>query len=247
MKLVKWLTHCLGMLAICTSPTSLAVNVVTFASGAPLDGYQARVIIPILTEAFAQQNVEFNAVYLPSLRALQISNSGMLDGELHRVAGFHEITQDKYNNLIKIDHKLLSVYLAIFAKENVIVDNWDDLNHYALAYYRGRKNVDSYLSNVGAQYGIYKVNTDKQAFRMLASNKVDIVISESHFGNSLINSSDQLSGIKEIKRLDKTDIYAYIHNKHQHLLPALVRALEQMKAQGIFKQIKAQAQQSQSK
>ena len=82
---------------------------------------------------------------------------------------------------------------------------------------------------------------------MLASNKVDIVISESHFGNSLINSSDQLSGIKEIKRLDKTDIYAYIHNKHQHLLPALVRALEQMKAQGRFKQIKAQAQQSQSK
>ena len=181
MKLVKWLTNSLGILAICTSTTYLEVNVVNFASGAPLDVYQARVIIPILTEAFSQQNVEFNAVYLPSLRALQISNSGMLDGELHRVAGFHEITQDKYNNLIKIDHKLLSVYLAIFAKEDVIVDNWDDLNHYALAYYRGRKNVDSYLSNVGAQYGIYKVNTDKQAFRMLVSNKVDIVISESHF------------------------------------------------------------------
>jgi len=231
-------------LSLCLSPLSSAVDSITFACGAPLDGYQAKAIIPILTEAFSQQNIEFSAVYIPSLRALQISNSGMLDGELHRVTDFHDITHDKYNNLIKIDHKLLSVYLAIFAKEDFVVNNWDDLNHYALAYYRGRKNVDAYLSNIGIQYDIYKVNTDEQAFQMLATNKVDIVISESHLGNSLIRSSSKLRGIKEIKRLDKTDIYSYIHNKHESLIPALLRSLQQMKAQGRIKQIKLKAQQS---
>jgi len=243
MKLSGRIVNILATLSLCASSSSFGVDSITFASGAPLDGYQAKVVLPILTEAFAQQNIEFTAVYIPSLRALKISNSGMLDGELHRVAGFHEITQNKYDNLIKIDHKLLSVYLAIFAKEDLIVDNWDDLNHYALAYYRGRKNVDTYLSHVGAQYGIYKVNTDKQAFHMLASNKVDIVISESHLGNTLINSNSNLSGIKEIKRLDKTDIYAYIHNKHQSLIPALISSLQQMKSQGKFEQIKLKAQQ----
>jgi len=244
MKFSRRIVSTLTTFTLCASSSILAVDSITFASGAPLEDYQARVVLPILTEAFAQQNVEFSAVYIPSLRALQISNSGMLDGELHRVYGFHEITHDKYNNLIRIDHKLLSVYLAIFAKEDLMVDNWDDLTHYSLAYYRGRKNVDSYLSHVGAQYGIYKVNTDKQAFRMLATNKVDIVISESHLGNALINSSKQLKGIKELKRLEKTDIYAYIHNKHQSLIPALIRALQQMKSQGRFEQIKLKAQQS---
>lgn len=244
MKLLKRIVSLITTLTLCASSSSFAIESITFASGAPLEDYQARVVLPILTEAFAQQNVEFNAVYIPSLRALQISNSGMLDGELHRVSGFHEITHDKYNNLIKIDHKLLSVYLAIFAKKDLMVDNWDDLTNYALAYYRGRKNVDAYLSQVGAQYGIYKVNTDKQAFRMLASNKVDIVISESHLGNTLINSNNNLSGIKEIKRLDKTDIYAYIHNKHQSLIPALISSLQQMNSQGKFEKIKLEAQQT---
>lgn len=234
----------IATLSLSLSPASFSADSITFASGAPLDGYQAKVIIPILTEAFSQQDIEFNAVYIPRLRALQISNSGMLDGELHRVAGFHQITHDKYNNLIKIDHKLLSVYLAIFSKEELMIDNWDDLTQYALAYYRGRKNVDAYLSQVGAQYGIYKVNTDKQAFSMLARNKVDIVISESHLGKMLINSSSQLRGIKEIKRLDKTDIYAYIHNKHESLIPALLRSLQLMKSQGRIKQIKGIARES---
>jgi len=242
MKFSRRIVSILTTFTLCASSSSFAIESITFASGAPLEGYQARVVLPILTEAFAQQNIEFSAVYIPSLRALQISNSGMLDGELHRVSGFHEITHDKYNNLIKIDHKLLSVYLAIFAKDELMVDNWDDLTNYALAYYRGRKNVDSYLSHVGAQYGIYKVNTDEQAFHMLATNKVDIVISESHFGKTLINSSSQLNGIRELKRLDKTDIYAYIHKKHQSLIPALIRSLRQMKSQGKFEQIKIKAQ-----
>lgn len=137
----------------------------------------------------------------------------------------------------------MSVHLAIFAKKDLIVDNWDDLNHYTLAYYRGRKNVDSYLSQVGIKYDIYKVNTDEQAFHMLATNKVDIVISESHLGNTLINSSKQLKGIRELKRLEKTDIYAYIHNKHQSLMPALFSSFQQMKSQGKFEKIKLKAQQ----
>ena len=95
MKLSGRVVNILATLTLCASASSFAVDSITFASGAPLDDYQARVVLPILTEAFAQQNVEFSAVHIPSLRALQISNSGMLDGELHRVAGFHEITLEK--------------------------------------------------------------------------------------------------------------------------------------------------------
>ncbi len=233
----------LNMLALCASSSTMAEEPITFASGAPLDNYQARVIQPILAEAFNQQSIEFNAVYLPSLRALQISNSGMLDGELHRVDDFHEVTDNKYNKLIRIDFKMLSVYLALFAKEELIINNWDDLNHYTIAYYRGRKNVDAYLNNVETQHNTYKVNTDEQAFQMLAKGKVDIVISESYLGTSIVNSHSQFNGILEIKRLERTDIYSYINKKHLSLLPALLNSLQHMQSQGRVEQIVQEAKQ----
>jgi len=247
MKVIKRLIYFWGMLIICFSPTSLALDSITFASGAPLNDYQARVIIPILTEAFRKNNITFNAKYIPSLRSLEISNSGKLDGELHRVSNFHKITGNQYNNLIRIDHKFLSVHLTVFAKEQFVINNSGNLQHYNLAYYRGRNDVDKLLSQYKTQRNIYKVNTDFQAFQMLAANRVDIVISESQIGNSIINTDTKFNNIKEIKRLAKTDIYSYIHKKHQSLLPILKNTLQQMKLQGELEQIKSKVIKHQSK
>jgi len=234
-RLQKFFLHFIGLLAILVSPVSVSVESLTFASGAPLDDYQAKIIIPILTEAFKINHIEFRAVHMPSLRALQISNSGLLDGELHRVSNFHEISHNQYSNLLRIDCKLLSVYLTVYAKENFVINNSDDLQHYKLAYYRGRKNVDKLFNQQEIKTNIYKVNTDLQAFQMLAAGRVDVVISEGNLGNHIIQSNEKFNNIKQIKRLEKTDIYSYIHKKHIKLLPVLSKTLNQMKVQGRFK------------
>lgn len=88
----KRLLHFISIFIISISPVSFAVDTITFASGAPLDNYQATIIVPLLTDAFKQHNIQFKAIYLPSLRALRLSNSAALDGELHRVSNFHQIT-----------------------------------------------------------------------------------------------------------------------------------------------------------
>jgi len=171
------------------------------------------------------------------LRSLQVSNSGELDGELHRVSNFHEITNNQYNNLLRIDSKLLSVHLIVFAKENFLINSTEDIQNYSLAYYRGRKDVDQLLSQQTTQKSIYRVNTDIQAFQMLAADRVDLVITESHLGNSIINSNTEFNNIKELKHLAKTDIHSYIHKKHQKLLPIINKTLELMEANGRFEEI----------
>jgi len=234
MYLTKYLINTIAVLTICSCPVSIAGDSITFASGAPLDNYQASIIIPILTEAFKQHNIEFNAEHFPSLRALQVSNSGMLDGELHRVSNFHEITKNQYSNLLKIDCKLLSVHLNAFAKEKFVINNSADLQHYSLAYMRGRKDVNKLLKQQKTQQRIYKVNTELQAFQMLAADRVDIVISESYLGNRIIHADPKFNSITEIKHLLTTDIHSYIHKKHQELLPSIEKTLKQMKAHGRF-------------
>ena len=122
-----------------------AVDEVTFSGGAPIDGYQPRIIVPILKEAFKRNGIRFHAEYNSSLRSLQISNSGMVDGELHRVYEFAELSDGKYLNLIKIESKLLSVWLAAFASKDIKIETWNDLKGYNVIYYRGGRMLSGSL------------------------------------------------------------------------------------------------------
>jgi fatty acid/phospholipid biosynthesis enzyme len=63
--------------------------------------------------------------------------------------------------------------------------------------------------------------------RMLLSNRVDLVISESYNGNNIIKSKEEFKNIKELKKMNETEIFSFIHKKHQSLLPSLVKALKE--------------------
>jgi polar amino acid transport system substrate-binding protein len=219
--------------------TSLAeeINEITFSAGAPLDGYQARIIVPILSEAFKRNQIRFHAKYYPSLRSLQLSNSGEVDGELHRVDNFFEVSDGKYPNLLRIDSLLLSVWLSAFSTQNIKLESWEDLRNYRVIYYRGRKNVEKHLHRVLPNEQIYAVNTDEQAFRMLVADRADIVISENVQGNRIIADNPKLSAVVEIAKLQETKIYAYIHKKHEKLLPKIAETIGKMKVDNSFSKI----------
>ena len=217
--------------------TAEAIDEVTFSGGAPLDGYQPRIIVPILAEAFKRNGIRFHAKYYPSLRSLASSNSGQVDGELHRVYDFHLVSGGKYPNLIRIESKLLSVWLAAFTAKNIKIQTWNDLKEYNVIYYRGRKNVEQFLKKILPPERIHDTKTDKQAFKMLAAGRVDIVISESRQGKILISDNPEFSDIVEIAKIDETKIYAYIHKKHKEIAPKIAETIEKMKTDGTFSKI----------
>lgn len=210
---------------------------VTFSAGAPLNGFQAQIIIPILKEAFKRNGVEFKAEYNPSLRSLQKSNSGVVDGELHRIYDFHKASANKYPNLIRINSKILSVWAAAYATKNIKINNWQDLKRYHVVYYLGRKNVESILGEFMPSSQVKTVNNDLQAFKILAANRTDIVISESYNGRAIISSSSEFKDIKEVARLHEIGIYSYIHKKHEKLGIQIAKTIEEMKVDQSFSRI----------
>mgnify|MGYP000426774199 CR=1 FL=1 len=214
-----------------------AVDEVTFSAGAPLDSYQARIIVPILSEAFKRNQISFHAEYYPSLRSLQLSNSGEFDGELHRVYNFFEVSDGKYPNLLRIESLLLSVWLSAFSTKNLKIESWEDLNSYTVIFYRGRKNVEKQLLRVLPKEQIHEVNTDEQAFRMLVAGRADIVISESLQGNKIIANNPKLSHVVEVAKMHETKIYAYIHKRHEKLAPQIADTIEKMRADNSFSRI----------
>ncbi len=216
---------------------AMAVEEVTFSAGAPLDGFQAQIIIPVLVEAFKRNGIRFKAEHNPSLRSLQKSNSGTVDGELHRVYNFHKVSGGKYSNLLRIDSKILSVWLVAYATKEININNWQDLKHYQVAYYLGRKNVETALDKIMPRSQVKAVSNDLQAFKILATNRTEIVISESVNGRAILNSSTEFKNIKEIARLNETTIYAYIHKKHKKLGIKIAKTIREMKTDRTFYKI----------
>jgi len=214
-----------------------AGNKVVFTSGASSHAYQPRVIVPILSEAFKRNGIEFHDVYHPSLRSLALSNAGKLDGELHRVYDFHKVSMGKYPNLVRIESQLLSVWLAAFATKDITITNWESLKGYRVAFYRGRKDIELTLKNVLAPGLINRVNTDEQAFSMLAAGRVDIVVSDSLQGRILVDNHEKFTKIIEAAKIEEAKIYSYMHIKHQKIATEIAETLNGMKEDGSFSKI----------
>ncbi|NQZ52468.1 MAG: transporter substrate-binding domain-containing protein [Moritella sp.] len=214
-----------------------AASEIVFTAGASLKSYQPSIIVPILTEAFKRNGIKFRAVHHPSLRSLMLSNGGRYDGELHRVYDFHQVSDGKYPNLIRIESKLLSVWLSVFSTKGISISGWDSLKGYSVAYYRGRKDVEINLNKVLAPKYINRVNTDEQAFAMLAAGRVDIVISESLQGNMIVESHPNFFEIVEVAKISESKIYSYMHLKHQEVATEVAKILNGMKQDGSFLKI----------
>jgi len=226
----------LSLLAIQTIPAYSNEKMV-FSGGAPLNTHQPAIIVPILTEAFKQNGLEFEAIFVPSKRSLVLSNSGITDGELHRIYAFHKVSKNKHPNLIRIESELMRVHQAIFSTKDIDIAGILDLTGVSIAYQAGRKNVENILNEHYPAKRIYAVKTDHQAFNMLVRNRIDVVISESFLGRSLISSNPKFESIREIHRNSGTGIYAYIHKKHRALGQKIGNTLEEMKRDGTFEKI----------
>jgi polar amino acid transport system substrate-binding protein len=223
------------------SSTANAIEEITFSGDSPLDDYQPQLIVPLLTEAFRRNGIRFNAKHYPGLRSLLMSNSGKTDGEMHRVYEFHKISGGNYPNLIRIESKLLSVWIAAFSTQDIKIHTWQDLKGYKVAYLRGRKAFKQQLDGVLPASQALTTVTDQQAFKMLAADRVDIVISESVQGGKIIANNPNFTNITEIGRLDEVKIYSYINSRHKELAPKIANTLEEMKLDGSFSDIVSKA------
>lgn len=226
-----------------TALPASAQESVLFVGGAPLDTTQPRFIVPLLEEAFARNNIEFHVKSLPSPRSLEMSNSGQADGELHRVYEFHEVSDGRFGNLVRVESQLMSVYLAVFSKrKNKAITSWEDLKGHIVGYQRGRQNVKTYLKEENGDIIASPQNTELGLFKMLVEGRVDYAVSESFEGLRLLRTHPEFNMIAEVGRLKETKIYSYMHVKHAELAKKIGHTLDEMKIDGTFDRIASKIQ-----
>ncbi len=214
-------------------------NVIVLAGDTPFYVRSSKIIIATLEEAFNRLGREFKPVLLPSKRALIQANDKQVDGLLHRVANFHEMTNNQYPNLIRVESTVFSIYWTGLAKDKDIqIENWADLKNYSVGYMRGVVYVEKMVKEYVPDEQIYAAHSFEQALMMLNLGRIDVVPCARNVAHDILTLfPDKYSDIREVVEFEEIDINVFLHKDHAELAKKLSETLDIMKAEGTFQGI----------
>lgn len=230
MRFVPWL-----MVAICGLATSLAFAqpvALTLSTGnTPLD---RKVLEEVSAEAFRRIGLAVKIVSQPSERSLQEANQGSVDGEGLRVEGL----DSQFPQLVRVPESFVGISFVAFARDPSVrlTAGWADLPRYRVAFVHGWKMFEA--NAIGAKV-VQRVDKAEQLFLMLAAGRTDLALYTLADGQAMVRSMglDRIQAVSP--SLKDVDMYLYLHRRHEALVPKLVRALRDMKADGTHARIVA--------
>ena len=186
----------------------------------------------IIREAYKKLGIELVIKTLPAERALQSSNSGAIDGELVRIAGIEE----GYPNLIRIPVSHVTAEQMAFGRDKtIIIDGWQSLAPYKLAFHRGYKVAEKNTEGMNR----YLTGTDEAAFRMVATGRMDLALANRFTGERVINELGLDTVVMISPPVQVDPLYHYLNKKHADLVPQITAVLREMEADGEIEAIRS--------
>ncbi len=185
----------------------------------------------IIREAYKKLGVDVVFKTLPAERSLQLSNHGIIDGELVRIAGIAKV----YTNLIRVPVSHVTAEQMAFGRDaTIVINGWQSLAPYKLAFHRGYKVAEENTKNMNR----YETPTDEAAFRMVASGRMDLALANRFTGEKIIHDL-KLTKIGMLRPPVEVDpLFHYLNKKHADLVPKITAVLRRMEADGEIKAIR---------
>ena len=185
----------------------------------------------IIRRAYAYLDIAVAYKASPSERALQMSNKGLVDGELVRIKGI----EATYPNLIRVPVSHVTAEQMAFGRDpSVKIDGWNSLKPYRLAFHRGYKVAER--NTVGMDRHLS--GTDVNAFIMVENGRVDIAIANRFTGAKIISDHGLKGVVMLLPPVQRDPLYHYLHARHRALVADITRVLKSMESQGEMARIR---------
>jgi hypothetical protein len=207
---------------------------ITLSMEKSLDSPDGRFLSLVYTEAFKRLGISFYVKEAPSQRGSFMADSGEIDGLLSRIYSYNET----HPNLIQVEEPHWhSGFLAVAKDSSIQLDGWQSLSNtqYRVTYVRGTEGCERKLPQVVRPKNLERVDTVSQGLKKLRAGWTDIVVS-SEMGVINILHSDEFkdSGLRVVGVMEKFSSHAFLHKKHQELVPQLSTVLADMKKEGLL-------------
>ncbi|OHU94003.1 substrate-binding periplasmic protein [Pseudoalteromonas byunsanensis] len=190
--------------------------------------------VQVLHVAMAELGYSLTVITLPSKRSLSWANMGKVDGELFRVS---DLDLSIYPNLTRVNEPIATIDQSVIGKSDVVVNGWQSMKRYIIAYERGTAFLDK---NQSRFKDVILVDDFDQAIELIMAGRADITVTSRATAQRLMHSSAQ--PYTEIKihspALVEIKLHTYINKpRHPELAHQLAEVLKAMKLDGRYQQL----------
>jgi polar amino acid transport system substrate-binding protein len=189
----------------------------------------------ILRAVYQRLNIAIELVDLPSKRALALSSTGAVDGEVHRIAN----VANEYPTLIRIAPPINYIEPAVFTTSlQFEVRGWNSIKDYSVGIVRGVGSSEAGtrgMARVTAATGLDNL------IRMLDAGRFDLMVSDLFSGRVAIKKLKLDARIHPLTPvIERINIYHYLHERHRALAPKVAAVIQEMQDSGELARLRAQ-------
>ncbi|WP_028866284.1 substrate-binding periplasmic protein [Psychromonas aquimarina] len=218
--------------------TNLSAQKITLANGewAPYlskDLKQYGYISHIVSEAFAEEGIEVEYVFLPWKRGYELAKEGKHDGTL--IWGFSEerAADFIYSDVVAV----LGTGLFVQKGKNIEWNEIKDISKYniggVLGYAYGTEDLEA-----AGELKIKRISSAEANYKKLASGRLDIVLENGDVGLEIVNHLGLDDKVSLLPKLLTSRDYSVIISKKtagaQALVDAFNRGFQKLKADGRY-------------
>ena len=195
----------------------------------------------VYTEVFKRMG--YNLVYegYPAKRSSLLSDSGKVDGEIHRVYSYG----DKHPNLIRIEEPHNSINFSAYGMDpGIKIDKWESLKgvDFRVGYRRGVKKCESKLPSLVPREQLMAASTVSQGLNQLSYNRTKIFVGIKRNIEEVLNADDRFKNIRQLGFFEETTVHLFLHKKRKSLMPEVISVLRQLKKEGLLEKYEAMAE-----
>lgn len=192
----------------------------------------------VLTQIYENIGINITISPLPGKRAQYVANSGMQDGEIMRIWTYG----DENPNTIRVPtpYYYLETMPFVLRKSDIVISEKQDLAKFRLTKIRGVKHTNNITQGLTS---IYDMSSTKDMFKLLLSDKVDVVLTNTIDGKLALARLGLTNVVAMKKPLARLSLYHYIHKKHKNLIPIIDKEIQRMTRSGALAQLILSAEQ----
>ncbi len=213
-------------------PASMPVITLNTTGQPPLNTADGKGFMDeVAIEAFRRIGYALQTVSLPAERGLKSANSGIVDGEMSRIAGLNKY----YPHLLRVPEKIMDWEFVAFSYYMApSSQGWTDLANKSIAHINGWKILEK---SIPPSAEVTKTANASQLFNLLQRKRADCILYERWGGQYLLREMAMQDVKMKTPALTVKEMFIYLHNKHVDLVPKLAIALRSMKQDGSYQKL----------
>jgi polar amino acid transport system substrate-binding protein len=238
--------HAAQMIFICLAPIFILVG--PFAADAQSEAPRPTKIVlsrlanvpdqlvgsEILKVVYAKLDITVEFLDVEAKRALALSSTGDVDGEIQRVAAVAQ----QYPTLLQLKPAINYIEPAVFTTGLALaVNGWNSIKEYEIGIVRG---VGSSEAGTSGMANVHRATSLEELVRMLDRERFDLLVTDLFSGKVEIRRQELDARIRPLlPPLERIYIYHYLHERHRALVPHVEAVLREMKDSGELEQLRA--------